>query len=101
MHTVAALAYDGVANFELAVPGEVFGIDRPGLGPLYRFLVCAADPPPLRTSAGFAIETPYDLGDLAAADTVVVPSWDPDREPSAEIITALRDFDKKQRLDLQ
>ena len=39
MHTVAALAYDGVANFELAVPQEVFGLDRPGLGSLYRFIV--------------------------------------------------------------
>jgi transcriptional regulator GlxA family with amidase domain len=90
MHTVAALAYDGVANFELAVPQEVFGLDRPGLGSLYTFIVCAADPAPVRTSAGFTIDAAHSLRELAKADTVVVPSWEPDREPPAELIAALR-----------
>src|SRR2546423_2385016 len=89
MQTVAALAFDGVANFELAVPEEVFGIERPSLGPLYRFIICAPEGP-VRTSAGFTIDTPHSLRRLAKADTVVVPSWNPDREPPADVIAALQ-----------
>lgn len=60
--------------FELAVPCEVFGIDRSELGvPWYRFRLCAAEPPPLRTSAGFSIDTPYGLATAARAGTIVVP----------------------------
>jgi transcriptional regulator GlxA family with amidase domain len=37
--------------------------------------VCAAEPSPLRTSAGFSISTDYDLSSLAQAQTVIVPGW--------------------------
>ena len=75
-HTVAAVAADGVAPFELAVGCEVFGIDRSELvDPWYRFIVCAAGPTPIRTSVGFTIDTPYGLDDVRKADTVIVPAW--------------------------
>src|SRR3954452_5182561 len=89
MRTVAALTHDGVANFELAVLEEVFGFHRPELGDIYRFMVCAPTAP-VRTSAGFTIEKPHSLRQLAKADTVIVPSWEPDREPPAETLAALR-----------
>lgn len=93
MHTVAAVANQGVLTFDLAVPCEVFGWDRSYLGvEWYDFKVCAADPPPLRTCTGFTIHTPYGLEDLAAADTIIVPGWsDPDHPPSAELVEVLRD----------
>ena len=72
---VAAVVSGEVAPFELAVACEVFGIDRSDLGvPWYRFMVCAAEPPPLRTSSGFTIDTPYGIDDLRRADTIVVPA---------------------------
>jgi transcriptional regulator GlxA family with amidase domain len=75
-HTVAAVISDGVAPFELAVGCEVFGIDRSELvDPWYRFVVCAAEPPPVRTSVGFSIDTPYGLDEVRKADTVIVPAW--------------------------
>src|SRR5437870_5738742 len=74
-HLVAAVVSGEVAPFELAVACEVFGIDRSDLGvPWYRFIVCAAEPPPLRTSSGFTIDTPYGIDDLRRADTIVVPA---------------------------
>ena len=90
-HVVAALAVDGVAPFELAVACEVFGIDRSELSdPWYRFKVCAIDPP-VRTSIGFTIDTPYGLDDLARADTVIVPaSSHDDEQPAPELIDALQ-----------
>ncbi|HVF76265.1 MAG TPA: transcriptional regulator FtrA [Acidimicrobiales bacterium] len=74
-HTVAVPVFDGVAPFELAVPCEVFGIDRSELvSPWYRFKVCAVGPTPVRTSIGFSIDTPYGVKDLERADTVIVPA---------------------------
>ncbi len=90
-HTVAALVVDGVAPFELGVACEVFGFDRPEIvDPWYRFLVCAADPPPLRTSSGFTVDTPHRLADLDRADTVIVPTWPVQRMPSDEVIDSLQ-----------
>src|SRR3954451_290863 len=86
---VAAVVHDEVANFELAVLEEVFGYQRPELGDIYRFIVCAPQAP-VRTSAGFLIDQPKSLRQLSHADTVVVPSWDPDREPPAKVIAALQ-----------
>ena len=58
------------------VPCEVFGIDRSAHGvPNYRLSACAAEPPPLRTGAGFTIDGLRDLSPLRCADTVTVPAW--------------------------
>lgn len=97
-HTVAALISDGVAPFELAVGCEVFGIDRSELvDPWYRFIVCASEPPPIRTSVGFSIDTPYTLDDLRKADTVIVPAWSnaSTRVVPPEIIEALLDAHRR------
>lgn len=87
-----AVINEGCLTFDLAVPCEVFGWDRSYLGvPWYDFKVVAADPTPIRTVTGFTIDTPYDLDELAQADTVIVPGWsDPDVKPSPELVTALR-----------
>jgi AraC family transcriptional activator FtrA len=92
MHTVAAVAVHDISPFELGVACEVFGLERPELGvPWYRFLVCAAEPPPLRTLTGFTIDTPYGLADLARADTLVFTCWhDVARRPSEPLLEAVR-----------
>jgi transcriptional regulator GlxA family with amidase domain len=92
MHTVAAVATQGVLTFDLAVACEVFGWDRSYLGvDWYRFKVCAADDPPLTTCTGFTIDTPYGLEDIASADTIIVPGWSStDDEPSADLVEVLR-----------
>jgi transcriptional regulator GlxA family with amidase domain len=74
--TVATVICHGVAPFEMAVPCEVFGIDRSELGvPWYRHMICAAEDPPIRSSQGFTIDTPYGLDEIVKADTIVVPAW--------------------------
>jgi transcriptional regulator GlxA family with amidase domain len=92
-HTVAALVTHGVSPFELSVACEVFGLDRSELvDPWYRFMVCAAVEPPVRTkgSSGLTLDTPFRLDDLEAADTVVIPMWHSEVEPAAEVVDALR-----------
>jgi transcriptional regulator GlxA family with amidase domain len=92
MRTVALVVFDRVPTFEMAVPCEVFGTDRSAAGlPNYRLLICAAEPGPLRASAGFNIEAPFGLGDLRDADTVVVPAWrDHNEAPPETLLEALR-----------
>jgi transcriptional regulator GlxA family with amidase domain len=91
---VATVICHGVAPFEMAVPCEVFGIDRSELGvPWYRHRICAAEAPPIRSSQGFTIDTPYGLDDVVRADTVVVPAWGAaqlDDDPPAALLDALR-----------
>ena len=92
-HVVATIVTHGVSPFELSVACEVFGLDRSELvDPWYQLLVCAAVAPPIHVKApmGFTIDTPYGLADVARADTVVVPMWSADEEPSAELIEVLR-----------
>src|SRR6266513_386120 len=69
-HVVAAVITHGVAPFELAVACEVFGIDRSDDAgvPWYRFMVVAAEEPPIRAATGFTIDTPHRLDALRKAD---------------------------------
>src|SRR5215212_684986 len=90
--SVAAVVLNGVHPFELGVACEVFGLDRPELGvPWYRFKVCAAEPSPLRTGAGFLLDTPYGLADLADVDTLVFTHWrSPDEPVPQSLLDAVR-----------
>ena len=92
-HVVAAIVDHGVSPFELSVACEVFGLDRSELvDPWYELLVCAAVTPPVRmkTSVGLTLDTPFTLADVERADTVVIPMWNPDAEPGAELVDTLR-----------
>ena len=91
MHTVAAVVDQGALTFDLAIPCEVFGLDRSDIvDPWYEFMVVSAAGPRVRTQTGFVLETPHGLDVLERADTVVVPGWsDPDHEPSDELKEAL------------
>jgi transcriptional regulator GlxA family with amidase domain len=97
MHTVAAVIDQGALTFDLAIPCEVFGVDRRDIAdPWYELLVVAAGAAPVRTQTGFTIDTPHRLADTARADTIVVPGWsDPDDPPSEELCAALRAADAR------
>src|SRR5262245_29823831 len=90
--TVAVVVADGQSPFEFAVACEVFGVDRSeDLGvPWYRFLVCGADPSPIRAQTGFGIVAPHGLEALQQADTVVVPASGQSSAPAPALIEALR-----------
>lgn len=90
--TVAVVAYHQISPFHLAVPCMVFGEDLARLGaPRYELMVCAAEPGPLQTMAGFSIDAPYGLERLDDADTIIVPAWrDPAERPPQALLDALR-----------
>jgi transcriptional regulator GlxA family with amidase domain len=97
MPTVAAVIDQGALTFDLAIPCEVFGVDRRDIAdPWYEFILVAAGSTPVRTQTGFTIDTPYGLADASHADTVVVPGWsDPDDPPSEALCEALRGAERR------
>jgi len=87
---VAVIIDDGVAAFELAIPCEVFGIDRVAEGlPAFEFSVCSLTPGPVRTSHGFHLIASHDMAPVETADLVIVPPCGLDYVPPAEIVAAL------------
>jgi transcriptional regulator GlxA family with amidase domain len=92
--TIAVVAFQGISPFQVAAPCLVFGTDLRELGvPRFDLRVCAIEPAPLRTAAGFAIHTPHGLAALRTADVVIVPSWrhvSSDEAPPAALLRALR-----------
>ncbi|GHH26865.1 AraC family transcriptional regulator [Streptomyces lanatus] len=90
---VAVAVADGAPTLELAVPCEVFGIDRSDLvDPWYELRLCAAQPGPLRTAAGLIVPTSDGLDRLGEADTVVVAACSRavQLDPSADLLEAVR-----------
>ena len=73
LKNVAVVVLNGFAPFELGVVCEVFGVDRTDDGlPAYDFAVVGGEPGPLRSSAGFTLQTAFGLERLAEADLVVM-----------------------------
>ncbi|MEG3002678.1 MAG: helix-turn-helix domain-containing protein [Comamonas sp.] len=89
---VAVMAFDRISPFHLSVPCMVLGEDRAlSQQPWFALRVCAAEPGPLRSSAGFGLECAYGLEALAEADIVIVPSWrDVAESPPQALLDALR-----------
>lgn len=90
-HRIAVVAFDRISPFHLSVPCQVFeSRAEPGL-PDFELRVCAAEPGPLRTDAGFSVQPAHGLEGLDGADTVIVPSWrDRDEPAPAVLIETLR-----------
>jgi transcriptional regulator GlxA family with amidase domain len=90
---VAVAVADDAPVFELAVPCEVFGIDRSDIvDPWYELRLCAAESGPVRTAAGLSLDTPYGLEQLPDADTVVVAACPRhiQLDPPAPLLEAVR-----------
>lgn len=97
MHSVAILAYDGMSGFESGLAAEIFGMtdlsemfsaDIPR--PWYSVQLCAGTPE-VRMLGGATVRASYGLADLAAADTVIIPSVHDVTEPTApELVEAIR-----------
>jgi transcriptional regulator GlxA family with amidase domain len=90
---IAVVAFDRMIPFHLSVPCIVFGENRfEGDVPPFELRVCAAEPGPLATTAGFTLGAAYGLDALADADVVIVPSWrDTEEAPPAALCEALRE----------
>ncbi|WP_295685828.1 helix-turn-helix domain-containing protein [uncultured Nevskia sp.] len=90
MPIVVVVAFDRISPFHLAVPCAVFGEEHPGLT-RFEFKVCASEPGPLRTTAGFSLSVDHGLEALDDAGLIIVPSWrDPAERPPQALLDALQ-----------
>jgi AraC family transcriptional activator FtrA len=92
-HKVAALAYPGMASFELGVVTEVFALPRPELELpwWYSFDLCAERAGSLSVVGGFDIEIRHGLKRLALADTVIaLGTADVYRDAAPPVLHAIR-----------
>ena len=92
LRTIAAIAQEPVAMFELGVLSEVFGIDRTDDGvPPFDFRVCSARPgEPLRTTSGLSIVAPLPLEAARGADLVAIPGGSVDGPFDPDVLEILR-----------
>ncbi|WP_330475736.1 GlxA family transcriptional regulator [Terrabacter sp. C0L_2] len=93
LRTIAVIAQEPVATFELGVLCEVFGIDRTDDGvPAFDFRVCSARPgEPLRTTTGLSVIAPHPLEAARGADLVAIPGGAVDGPYDPEVLDLLRD----------
>jgi AraC family transcriptional regulator, transcriptional activator FtrA len=90
-HLVAALAHPPLSSFEFSCTAEVFGSRAPTEHVRwYEFAVGAIAPGPVPSTGGVEVYVRHGLEIFEQADTIVVPSWPPDREPPAELIAMLK-----------
>ncbi|HEX5338229.1 MAG TPA: helix-turn-helix domain-containing protein [Gallionella sp.] len=96
-NSYAVVAFNGINPFHLSVPCLVFRADaNHSEVPDFNVSVCAAEPSPLQTNAGFAIHATHSLDDLQHAETVIVPSWrDTSELPPAALLDALREAHRR------
>jgi transcriptional regulator GlxA family with amidase domain len=86
----AVVAFDQISPFHLSVPCITLGDQLPG-EPAHTLKVCAAEPGPLMTTAGFELLTRYGVSALRTADTIIVPSWrDPAERPPERLLKELK-----------
>jgi len=93
LRTIAVIAQEPVATFELGVLCEVFGIDRTDDGvPAFDFRVCSARPgEPLRTTTGLSVIAPHPLEAARGADLVAIPGGAVDGPYDPEVLDLLCD----------
>ena len=90
-HHVAMAVQPGAPIFELSVPCEVFGTDRPEIhDPWYDFEVCPTEPA-TQVAGGFVAPQNGSMDDLARADTVIIIGCTNIRaQPPTQLIDAIR-----------
>src|SRR6478609_6098427 len=93
LRTIAVIAQEPVAMFELGVLCEVFGVDRTDDGvPAFDFRVCSARPGAvLRTTSGMSIVAPFPLEAARGADLVAIPGGAVDGPYDEEVLRLLRE----------
>ncbi|MEA5358061.1 helix-turn-helix domain-containing protein [Amycolatopsis sp., V23-08] len=91
-HRVVVLVDDGSNPFELGVATELFGLRRPELErPWYDFALCTPVPEVAMHLGMFTLSGVGGLDVAETADTLIVPNRpDPLREPSPEVLAAVR-----------
>ncbi|MEV4256965.1 helix-turn-helix domain-containing protein [Spirillospora sp. NPDC049652] len=97
-HVIGLAVTPGTPVFELAVPCEVFGIDRSDLAdPWYELRTYAAERGPLPSTGGLSLYAGHRLDDLPEAGTVVVAALSRAAQlsPPPDLVAAVREAHRR------
>ncbi|PDT10036.1 transcriptional regulator FtrA [Rhizobium sp. M1] len=96
-HLVVALIYEGLCTFEFGIAVEVFGLERPEMGPAwYRFAAASPETGPIRAAGGVKVVADGSLELLSQAETIVIPGWKSVDEPVPDqVIRALQEANRR------
>ena len=99
-HLVAVLVHEPISTFEFGCVADVFGNRRAEpMTDWYDFAVCAAVPGPIVSTGGIPIYVEHGLNVISRADTIIIPSWDAEEDPPAEMLEALKQaYDRGTRI---
>lgn len=90
-HDVCALAFDGMPLFEFSIAVELFGLERPEMGPdWYRFQVVNVEDGPCRTTAGLSLAATGPRAWLDTAGTLIIPGWPLDKPISDDLVALIQ-----------
>lgn len=90
-HRVVVVISNEMSIFEVAIPCEIFGIDRSYLAsPWYRFSVVGVGEGSVRMAPGFVLACAQGDHDLEQADTLIVPPAANEYNPPAELVEVVR-----------
>jgi len=92
-HVIGVAVTEDMPVFELAVPCEVFGIDRPDLAdPWYELRFAAATPGRQAARSGIGVDAPHAWATLADCDTLILPALARAKqlEPPEELVAVVR-----------
>lgn len=89
---VVAPVYDGLCTFEFSIVAEIFGLERPEMGPdWYRFASAAIEPGLLRAHGGLRVMADGQADLLQRADVIVMAGWKGVQVPvPPELVSQLR-----------
>lgn len=88
--TVAVVACEGFAPFQLSTALAIFGASVSGLQ-LFDTRVCGVEGRTLRSEHGMALDASFGIEGLAHADVIVFPFWrSPGERPPHDLLKALR-----------
>ena len=86
---VVVPVYDGLCTFEFSIVAEVFGLERPEMGPQwYRFASAAIEPGLLRAHGGLRVQAEGGIELLDTADLIVMAGWKGADVPVPEALAA-------------
>lgn len=86
---VAVVAFNNFSPFHLSVPCIIFG-DLLHDQKLFDLKIYAEEAGPIRSNEGLSVQPSLDIGELAQADIIIVPSWrDPAEKPNQAMLDAM------------
>lgn len=98
MKEVVIVAFEGISLFHLSVPIAIFGDAILEDKSLFNIRVCSETTNKISSANGLGLEIENNPSIMQQADIIIIPSWQPEKLPSSNLIELLIDAHKNEKL---